>query len=649
MRLGKAILAIVIILLVGVSLLVSILADLFWFQSMELGSVYMRILTTTIWVGAAFGLAFLAFSSLNYSISRRFGSKKHDKTGLPVFIVILILSFLIGMAFSGWEPVLRLQNQTSFGISDPVFGMDVSFYVFTLPFYQMLLGFAGLTLFLTLLLTIFSYLHSSVSSKKVAFFFEEGSGPQFPSFELKKNPLKGKPLAHICVLVGLLFFVISAGIYLSRYGILFSRSGTVFGAGYTDVFVSLPLIILLSVLTALVGIAIMANSRFGNWRLVLKGVSALIAIGFLGAVATGLIQALVVSPNEFNLERPYIENNINATLNAYGLGNMEEMIFPLNYNLTKADINENSATISNIRIWDWRPLSQTFNQLQLFRSYYEFSDVDIDRYTVDGKYKQVMMSVREMNTDGLQAQAQTWVNKALVYTHGYGTVMIPVDRASNGLPEFFIKDIPPQSVAGLSVERPEIYFGEKSSEYALVNTDTKEFDYPSGDQNIFSTYQGNAGVKLDPFNKLVYAVKFKSFEIFLSNSLTSDSRILLNRNIIDRANMIAPFLYFDQDPYIVLDGGRLYWLIDAYTLTDAYPYSEMYITRNGGFNYMKNSVKVVVDAYNGDVTYYVMDNEPIISTYRKMFPEIFKDFSDMPDGLKAHIRYPEDLFTVQAS
>ncbi|MFH1294959.1 MAG: UPF0182 family protein, partial [Candidatus Aenigmatarchaeota archaeon] len=244
---------------------------------------------------------------------------------------------------------------------------------------------------------------------------------------------------------------------------------------------------------------------------------------------------------------------------------------------------------------------------------------------------------------------QTWVNKALVYTHGYGTVMIPVDRASNGLPEFFIKDIPPQSVAGLPVERPEIYFGEKSSEYALVNTDTKEFDYPSGDQNIFSTYQGNAGVNLDPFNKLVYAVKFKSFEIFLSNSLTSDSRILLNRNIIERASKIAPFLYFDQDPYIVLDGGRLYWLMDAYTLTDAYPYSEMYATRNGGFNYMRNSVKVVVDAYNGDVTYYVMEDEPIISTYRKIFPEIFKDFNDMPDGLKAHIRYPEDMFTVQAS
>ncbi|MFQ5648119.1 MAG: UPF0182 family protein, partial [Candidatus Aenigmatarchaeota archaeon] len=361
-------------------------------------------------------------------------------------------------------------------------------------------------------------------------------------------------------------------------------------------------------------------------------------------------QALIVGPDEFNMERPYLERNIQATLSAYGLGDVQEEVFPVSYTLSAEDIAANGATVGNIRLWDWRPLKQTYDQLQLFRTYYGFNDVDMDRYELDGMYKQVLVSAREMETGNLPRQAQTWVNRHLVYTHGYGVVMNPVDKVSEeGLPEFYLKDIPPASDY-LELEQLRIYFGESTDDYAIVKTSTDEFDYPSGDENIYTTYGGTGGVPLSDFIKrLVYAVKFGSIELLVSGSLTPESRLLMNRNINGRAPAIAPFLTYDYDPYIVVSDGRLFWIMDAYTTTNMYPYSEPLTAGGFSLNYVRNSVKVVVDAYNGDVSYYVVEPaDPIIQTYQKMFPGLFLEFEQMPEDLKKHVRYPEGIFNIQA-
>ncbi|MCK4714022.1 MAG: UPF0182 family protein, partial [Candidatus Aenigmarchaeota archaeon] len=395
------------------------------------------------------------------------------------------------------------------------------------------------------------------------------------------------------------------------------------------------------------------NARISRWRLLLEGFAALIAIAVVGFIIAGVTQAFIVGPDEFNVEKPYIEKNIQFTLDAYGLSDMEEQVFLVDNNLTVSGLQENSGTIDNIRLWDWRPLSKTYEQLQLFRTYYNFNDVDIDRYTLDGNRKQVMVSAREIDTAGLQSSARTWVNEHLVYTHGYGLVMNPVDKVSpEGLPEFYIQDIPPQAVfQEIEVDRPEIYFGENTWNYIITRTTTEELDYPSGDQNIFTTYEGDTGIPLSDFlTRLTYAVKFGSLEVLVSNSITPDSRITFYRDIRTRLAKLAPFLSFDSDPYIVISEGRLYWIADAYTSTDMYPYSEPIMTGNMGvLNYIRNPVKVVVDAYTGDVSFYVIEKEPVIETYMKIFPGMFKEFSDMPDDLQLHIRYPEDLFSIQSA
>jgi hypothetical protein len=365
------------------------------------------------------------------------------------------------------------------------------------------------------------------------------------------------------------------------------------------------------------------------------------------------VQALIVQPDEFNLEREYLANNIQFTLAAYDLDGAREDIFPVHYTLTADDIRENAATVENIRLWDWRPLKSTYEQLQLFRTYYQFNDVDVDRYRIGSQYKEVLVSARELNLRSLPPQAQTWVNQHLVYTHGYGAVMNPVDQVTEeGLPVFFLQDIPPVA-SGITLTEPRIYYGELTDTYVIIETETEEFDYPSGEQNVYGIYQGQGGVPLtDRLSNLVYALRFGSVELLVSGSLTEESRILLHRTIQDRVRTIAPFLQYDSDPYMVIEDGRIYWIQDAYTVSRQYPYSEpVYAYQANGewLNYIRNSVKVVIDAYHGDVRFYVVDtSDPLITTYRKIFPELFFEFSEMPASLQPHLRYPQGLFEVQA-
>lgn len=654
MKIGNVIFIIILVILMFLSGIMGIFGDWFWFSSLNYDQVFLTMLFTSVTLGVMFGFSFLIFAVVNIKIAKRLSGRKSEKgkgAGKMLLLLAGLFALMLGIVFSNWEVLLKFLNPSVFGIADPVFGMDVGFYVFTLPFYTYVFGFLVLLIALTTLLTFVAYVFYSNSfriEKRMAEDEETIStmGSMGYVMDWVKTMKKAKP--HISFLLALLFFVLSFGLYIARYSLLLSGTGVVFGAGYTDVAITLPLITILSVVSVIVGLLFLLNIKRERWKTPLMGIGALIGIALIGGVGVGIMQAFIVAPNEFNLEQPYIERNIEHTLAAYNLQEVSEKVFPISYDLTMGDITENSETISNIRLWDWRPLVQTYNQLQLFRTYYHFWDVDIDRYNIDGQYKQVMLSAREMDIRNLPENAQTWVNMHLFYTHGYGIVMNPVDRVSKeGLPEFYVKDVPPTSDY-LSTERPEIYYGEGNLEYVVVKTTTNEFDYPSGDKNIYTSYEGTGGVKLsDVFKRIVYAMKFGSIELLVSGSLKPDSRILLNRDIKQRVSTIAPFLVYDRDPYVVISEGKIYWIIDAYTITGMYPYSEP-IDAGIVFNYIRNSVKVVIDAYNGDVKFYVIDSkDPIIKTYSKIFPDLFMDFSEMPEDLQSHIRYPEDLFRIQ--
>ena len=637
-------------------LLAGFLGDLYWFMEIGYEDVFLSIITTRIILGIAgfvvffgfsYGCAIIAARTASGSLGRPAGGRQ------GIAALALFASLIAGLNLSAaWETVLRFFAQVPFGVSDPVFSQDIGFYVFSLPFYSLVLSFLlGLFIFAAIL-------------SALAFLFQvlvvRVRGGQFPTFDIEaeREPVWGvffsDFLPQLNILLFLVFVVLAARLWLFRYSILYSSTGAVFGAGYTDIHITLPVITILSVVALIIGIGFLLNEKIQRREVIIYSIAAFAGIAIIGIVVALLVQSLVVEPDEFTLEKQYLDYNIQNTLDAYDLSRAEEQIFPVNYTLTAEDIRENRATVENIRLWDWRPLKSTYEQLQLFRTYYQFYDVDVDRYMVDGMYKQVLISPREMDIRSLPAQAQTWVNQHLVYTHGYGVVMNPVDVVTTeGLPDFYIKDIPPTSPY-FTIDEPRIYYGEGAASYAVTRTSTDEFDYPAGDQNIYTGYDGTGGVALDGIvKKLIYAIKFNSIELLVSGSMTPDSRLLFNRNVAERTAQIAPFLSYDTDPYIVVADGRLYWIIDAYTTTDAYPYSEPVMAGNIGsgerLNYIRNSVKVVVDAYNGDVSYYIIDPEdPMVSTYDRMFPGVFQGIEEMPDSLSSHLRYPEDIFRIQA-
>jgi uncharacterized membrane protein (UPF0182 family) len=657
MKISSVIFFIILVVIMSISTVMNIFGDFFWFLSLGYENVFLKILFTNINLGFVFGLAFLIFAIINVKLAKRFSpdnkGRKGEKAKDLLFVAItLFFSLMVALAFSRWEVVLKFLNSTPFGTNDPVFGMDIGFYVFSLPFYAYIMGFFLVTLILTSILTLGTYLVYSNSIVRIETEDEIETSFRGGAYTVKWDFLEDKAKSHLSFLAGILFFVIAYGIYLARYGLLFSESGVVFGAGYTDLNVVLPLLNVLTAIAVLTGLGFIINSKMKKWKLNLYLIALLVGITVIGFLASGITQAFIVNPDEFNLEKPYIERNIQNTLDGYNLDVIEEKEFPISYDLTTEDLEKNKGTIDNIRLWDWRPLIQTFNQLQLFRTYYQFPDVDIDRYEIDNGYKQVMISTRGMDIRNLPENAQTWVNKHLVYTHGYGVVMNPVDKVSKeGLPEFYVKDIPPTSDY-FEIQRPEIYYGEGFANYVVVKTATEELDYPSGEQNIYASYEGTGGIDMsDAFKRLVYAAKFGSIELFVSGSIKPESKLLLYRDISSRVRKIADFLLYDSDPYVVVSNGRLYWIIDAYTVTNTYPYSEP-IYHSGyktALNYIRNSVKVVIDAYNGDVHFYVIDKEdPVIQTYSKIFPELFLDFENMNEDLKKHIRYPEDMFSIQA-
>eukprot|EP01047_Picozoa_sp_COSAG01_P006077 COSAG01_NODE_216_length_21695_cov_83.368772_15_plen_919_part_00 len=542
----------------------------------------------------------------------------------------LLLSFI---ANASWETIYDYIHQVQFGLNDPVFSKDISFYFFSLPFYE------KLHLWLFLLWTVsFGFVVWRYFTRRVLF--------SIFSISSKHRAVK----IHVFSLLACLFLLFAWRSALSLYGLLYSADGVVYGAGYTDLVYLLPVLKIVIGLLLVLAFVFFVSGFLKRLLLPFFLLALLLIFYFVGGtVIPGFIQNYIVAPNELEKEKTYINRSIALTRKAYGLDQIKAQQFDADVTLSVSDLRANKTTLDNVRLWNQEPLQQTFSQLQEIRLYYEFFNIDVDRYMINGVPQQVMLSPREMDPLQLPAQAQTWINRHLVYTHGYGICMSPVNEISKeGLPKFYIKDIPPKSKIDLQVTRPEIYFGEKTNNYIVVNTKQEEFDYPKGDSNVYAKYQGKGGIVLDSLIKrLFFSFKFSDIKILISSLIQSDSRMMYDRQIRVMVKKIAPFLAFDRDPYlIVTKEGRLLWMLDAYTLSDRFPYSEPY---KNYFNYIRNAVKVSVDAYNGEMNFYVVDDkDPIIRTYQNIYKGLFKPMSQMPESVKNHMRYPKDLFTVQA-
>ena len=546
----------------------------------------------------------------------------------------LVLGLLIAASeISSWDMALRFIYQVPVGERDPIFERDIGFYLFSLPAYVALKNW--------LLWLVFC----SAIVAGVVYGLRGDIAPERPP-----RTLSSAAITHGSALLGLFFALKAWSWWLDRFLLLYGDNGVVVGASYTDVHVELPVLWMLVGLAAASSVALWVNMRQRSY--LLPAVLALLVFGssFVFAVIYPLLfQRFYVKPSELGLETPYIEHTIALTREAYGLAKIEVKPFEAGQGVTLDSLQANRATIDNIRLWDVQPLMDSYAQLQEIRTYYKFLSVDIDRYQLDTGYRQVMLSARELEPAMLAPNAQTWVNLHLIFTHGIGVVMSPVtEKSTEGLPLFYLRDIPPVSNGGPDIREPRLYFSEGRQDYVIVNGNVAEFDYPKGAGNAYTTYSGRDGVTIGSVaRRSLFAWQFDDPNILLSGYITDQSRILLHRNIQDRVRTIAPFLSLDHDPYVVVSNGRLYWIQDAYTVSQWFPYSRPGFGE--GANYIRNAVKVVVDAYNGTVDFYVSDPaDPLLRTYERTFPGLFKPLDMMPPELRRHIRYPEDLFLIQA-
>ena len=633
------------------------LVELLWMQELGYADVFWKILGTEVLLfTVVFAVALAYFGGNLYAFFKQvpplwasrwaqegeapeMGGKPLTRKRLRRFgwAFAVFISLLFASGFAGrWDEVFRYTSGPSYGTTDPLFGIDLSFYLLQLPFVQSLQsGLVGLA-FLGLLILVAAY----VLIGEI--------GVQNGRLQVRPTVVK-----HLAVNVIVLLLGWTWGFYLDRFELLLqSGRGTVYGAGYTDTTVTLP--VLWMMIAATLGLAAIVAYNLVSYqlRLLLYGVVLYIVVLVGGLIAAPtFVNQVYVEPNELQLEQPYLEHNIRFTREAYKLDEVQETSYPADTELTMEMIRDNDETIQNVRLWDPRLLIDNYRQLQQIRLYYQFYDVDIDRYMIDGEYRQVMLSAREL-TQNLPQQADTWYNRHLQYTHGYGAVAnLVAQEGEEGTPSFLVQDLPPQGEDVFMVEEPGIYYGEHTSTYNLVNTTAQELDYPSGDENVYTNYAGTGGVLVDSFWKeLLFSWYFSDYNILLSENLHDGSRIQYWNRIQERVRRIAPFLRLDADPYFVLSDQRQYWIQDAYTTARTFPYSEPVGSRLRGtdLNYIRNSVKVVVDAYNGDVTFYVMDpDDPVLGAYTEVFPDLFQPLSAMSEDLQSHLRYPNDIFEVQ--
>jgi uncharacterized membrane protein (UPF0182 family) len=637
-------LGLLFILFLSFDWLVTVFTDWMWFQELGYTSVWTKQWVVRIAVFAAGFIVAAAVLLGNWLLARKrairatspFNPQFLAGRGMGWLIsgIALFLAFTFASAAAGqWEELLVYLNRVPFDIADPLFNRDVGFYIFELPIYQFIQGWLMSLLLVTMLGVVPIYIINQLPD------IQRGR------WELGQNPDFRR---HIALLGAAFTALWALGTWFNISELVYSPRGVVFGASYTDVNASLWALRAEIVAMLLISGALLYNAfKLALKPLVVAGGVWLLVTLVLGGFYPSMLQRYAVEPNEIERERPYIDSNIKFTRLAFGLDNIEERPFENVKDLSEQDLTFNEAVVKNVRLWDYRPLQRTYEQLQALRPYYQFSEVDIDRYTIDGEVRQVMLAGRELNKDNLPAPS--WVNRNLEFTHGFGIVMNPVDSVTpDGQPTFYIQDLPPVSNVSLEVTRPEIYYGELTNDTVYVGSAREEFSFLSGNENVYSSYEGTGGVPLDSLLKRVaFALRFSDANVLLSDDIQSETRVQFHRQVQERVRQITPFLYLDRDPYLVLtDDGRLVWIQDAYTISDRYPYSTPAPT---GLNYIRNSVKVVIDAYNGTVDYYVAyPEDPIIQAYEKAFPDLFRPLDAFPPELLDHIRYPQDLFDVQA-
>ncbi len=686
----------VIILAALIYLLTDFITDIIWFGEVGYTSVFLTEIMTKIKLGVP---AFLIVSLLSYlmlSILKRNFLKKNNmvidsskdnrsmnRVGIALSLALgIFLSYLL--IYDLWFEILGFFNVTEFGVKDPLYGNDVSFYMFEYDFLSGLADSAIMIIIGILFVTvIYHTILVSIASRKnqpqpdqpkeetqseAQFEFDPNDpigsiignigrnlnqkkqhrSDAAEGVKLKFSAILGLVLGQITFLGVLFFLAVAVKCLFAQYGLLYGGTGVAYGAGFTDVTVSLTVYRILIVLSVVAAIMLVVSAKSKKIKHAIIIPALMVVVSLAGLGATRLVQSFIVEPNELSRETPYIANNIEFTRLAYNLADIQSVEFVPNYELDKIDVLNNMETFSNIRINDFAQTEQFYNQTQSIRSYYNFSDVDVDRYYINNEYTQAFLSAREIDESKVEP---SWLIQHLKYTHGYGLTLSRVDKVTNsGQPEMLIQSIPPVSqIPEIKITRPEIYYGEKTNNYVIVNTDEKEFDYPSGDSNVYCTYEGDGGIKLNFLNRIFFAIRERSLKLLVSTNINPDSKILIYRNIMDRVRKIAPFMSFDDDPYVVTVGGKIYWIIDAYTMSDKYPYSEPLIG-DGRINYIRNSVKVIVDAYSGKTDFYICDEtDPIVKTYAKIFPDLFKNISEMPEGFAAHLQYPNALFNIQAN
>lgn len=673
------VIVVILVLLIGCA---GFLTNWMWFDSLGYEKVFWTKFLSQLEIGVPVFLAAMLLVRIYLkSLKKHYfievesheipDEKRLNKISWGMSVVFGLLVGLTAGA-STWMDFRQFANATSFGLKDPLFHLDISFYVFKLAFLtkanNIVLGIVVGVVIITLL-----YYGILITVRTPDMFEWEPEEPEGPETsgenaipftrKYRKKPSEKRTLdlnnsnmiqlLHIAsgklTLLGIVFYLMVAMDFLMRqFDLLHVHTGAVYGAGFTDVNVKLWVYRLIMVLSIVGAVTLCHHMHRKEPKKLVRIPIAIVAVGLLGGVVSFAVQNLLVSPDEINKESKYLERNISYTRHAYGLDNIKVEEFPAEQNLNRQAIRDNSQTITNIRINDYEPVQDFYNQTQSIRQYYDFNDVDIDRYNIDGEQTQTYLAAREINESKISS---TWINRHLKYTHGYGAAVSRVDAVTaSGQPDIIVKNIPPESEAkDTDITRPEIYFGELTNDYVIVNTDEQEFDYPNGNENSYSTYKGKAGIKLNLLNRILFSVREGSMKLLVSSNVNSDSRIIINRNIKDRVEKLMPYLSYEKDPYMTVVNGKLYWIVDAYTTSSYYPYSEPYSGEVGSTNYIRNSVKVVVDAYNGDTTFYVVDqDDPVARTYQKIYPTLFKDVKEMPEGIRKHIRYPNSLLKIQA-
>ncbi|MFA5844224.1 MAG: UPF0182 family protein [Coriobacteriia bacterium] len=654
----------IFVVLVASTGVATFFTDILWFREMGQEAVFWTTLSSRWAIGTIFTVVMFALLFVNVRIARSLAPRidlrlLEPETPLTVGDVPIrlqltfaelkqrldpwidrgllagcaLLALAAGTPMAARWHVFRLAlARVPFGATDPQFGRDIGFYVFTYPALRAAESWLLSAFVLALVVTAAVHLLDGAIRP----------GDRLRGFDPHVK-------AHLSVLAGLIVLVKGFGYWLDMFGLNFSPRGQVLGASFTDVHAQMPALRILIVIAVLSGLALLVNIRFKGWRLPAAAIGLWVGASIIvGGIYPAIIQQFRVTPNEVAAEAPYIKRNIEGTRKAYDLEAIEVRPFAAAESLTASDLAANRQTVDNVRLWDPSIVVQSYKQLQEIRPYYDFKDVDIDRYRIDGTRQEVLVSVREMNVGQLAEQAKTWVNQHLVYTHGYGVVVSPVNEVSpTGLPRFIVRDIPPTTTTDLHVTQPAIYFGEEEGEYAIAPTGIKEFDYPLGDRNANASYAGKAGIPIGGLSRrIAFALRFGAPQLLFSSYVTPESKVLLRRALTERVGALAPWLALDSDPYASVVDGHVVWILDGYTTSSYYPYSQ----RTGGdVNYIRNSVKVTVDAFDGTTTLYAFDEkDPVLRAWRAVFPTLFADAAKMPAGVRAHLRYPEDLFRVQA-